>query len=181
MERNDKDLIRECLEGSEQAFGELVNRYQKVVFNVAYRMVNDFDAAEDITQIVFIKSYEKMNSFNPKYRFFSWLYRIAINEALNHINQRKRMTELTADMVSKGRTPDEVYSDNELSQKMGEALTELDPTYRVVVVLKHFRDLSYKEMSDILEIPEKTVKSRLFTGRQLLRKVLVTRGIIGNE
>ena len=181
MERNDKDLIRECLEGSEQAFGELVNRYQKVVFNVAYRMLNDYDAAEDITQIVFIKSYERMNSFNPKYRFFSWLYRIAINEALNHINQRKRMTELTADMVSKGKTPDEVCSDTELSQKMGEALMELDPAYRTVVVLKHFRNLSYKEMSDILEIPEKTVKSRLFTGRQLLRKVLVTRGIIGNE
>ncbi|MFH1312411.1 MAG: sigma-70 family RNA polymerase sigma factor [Candidatus Eisenbacteria bacterium] len=181
MERNDKDLVRECLEGIEQAFEELVNRYQKVVFNVAYRMVNDYDTAEDITQVVFIKSYEKMDSFDPKYRFFSWLYRIAINEALNHINQRKRMTELTADMVSKGKAPDEAYSDTELSRKMGEALMELDPTYRTVVVLKHFRNLSYKEMSDILEIPEKTVKSRLFTGRQLLRKVLVARGIIGNE
>jgi RNA polymerase sigma-70 factor (ECF subfamily) len=64
---------------------------------------------------------------------------------------------------------------------MGEALMDLDPTYRTVVVLKHFRDLSYKEISEILEIPEKTVKSRLFTGRQLLRNVLVARGIIGNE
>ena len=181
MERSDKELVKECLAGSEQAFETLVDRYQKVVFNVAYRMVNDYDAAEDITQTVFIKGYERMNSFNPKYRFFSWLYRIAINESLNHISQRKRMTELSPDMVSKDKTPDELYSDTELSRKMGEALMELDPGYRIAIVLKHFRNLSYKEMSDILEIPEKTVKSRLFTGRQLLRQVLVTRGIVGHE
>jgi RNA polymerase sigma-70 factor (ECF subfamily) len=181
MERSDKELVKECLDGNQRAFGSLVDRYQKVVFNVAYRMLNDYDAAEDITQTVFIKGYERLDSFNPKYRFFSWLYRIAINESLNHINQHKRLTELSPDMVSRDKTPDEIYSDTELSLKMGEALMELAPDYRTAIVLRHFRNLSYKEMSEILQIAEKTVKSRLFTGRQLLRKVLVARGMVGNE
>jgi RNA polymerase sigma-70 factor (ECF subfamily) len=178
MERSDRELVRECLDGSERAFGDLVDRYQKVVFNVAYRMVNDYDTAEDITQTVFIKGYERLSSFDPKYKFFSWLYKIAVNESLNQINQRKRMTELSPDMVSDDKRPDEIVSDTELSRKMGEALMELDPNYRTAIVLRHFRNLSYREMSEILEIPEKTVKSRLFTGRQLLRKVLVARGVV---
>ena len=181
MERSDKELVKECLGGSRSAFEELVNRYQKVIFNVAYRMVNDHDTAEDITQCVFIKGFERMSSYNPKYKFFSWLYRIAINESLNYINHNRRMAELSDSMISKDHTPEEAYSEVELSEKIGDALMQIDPNHRVVIVLKHFRNCSYKEISDILHIPEKTVKSRLFTARQSLRKVLVAKGIIGNE
>jgi RNA polymerase sigma-70 factor (ECF subfamily) len=178
MERSDKELVKECLAGSEQAFETLVDRYEKVVFNVAYRMVNDYDAAEDITQSVFIRGFERMKSYNPKFKFFSWLYRIAVNQSLNHINSRKRMVELNPDMVSTSKSPAEAYEDAELSRQIGEALMNLDPNYRIAIVLKHFRNCSYKEISEILEIPEKTVKSRLFTGRQLLGKVLIERGIV---
>jgi RNA polymerase sigma-70 factor (ECF subfamily) len=181
MERNDKELVKECLDGNGSAFEEIVNRYQKVIFNVAYRMVNDYDTAEDITQSVFVKGFERMNSYNPKYKLFSWLYRIAINESLNHISQSRQMGQLSEDMVSKGKTPEEAYRDVELSEKIGNALMQLDPNYRAVIVLKHFRSCSYREMSDILHISEKTVKSRLFTARQSLRKVLLAEGIIGNE
>jgi RNA polymerase sigma-70 factor (ECF subfamily) len=181
MERTDRELVKQCLAGSKQAFEELVDRYQRVVFNVAYRMVNDFDDAEDITQSVFIKGFERMNSFNPRYRFFSWLYRIAVNESLNHIRTKKRMVELSPELMSKGKTPEETYGEVELSERMGEALMQLAPTYRIVLVLKHLRDCSYKEISEILEIPEKTVKSRLFTARELLRTVLVEKGIVGHD
>ena len=180
-EPNDKELVERCLQGSEKAFETLVDRYQKVVFNVAYRMLDDYDAAEDITQTVFIKGFEKMRSFNPKYRFFSWLYRIAVNETLNYINQRKRLVELSPNIVSDRKSPEREYREAELSRKMEEALMELDPKYRIVLVLKHFRECSYQEMSVALQIPEKKVKSRLFTARQLLRLVLVERGIVGNE
>jgi RNA polymerase sigma-70 factor (ECF subfamily) len=181
MERSDRELVAECLTGSKEAFEALVERYQRVIFNVAYRMVNDYDEAEDITQSVFIKGFESMRSYNPRHKFFSWLYRIAVNESLNHIRARKRMVELSPDMVSGGKTPEEAYGESELSEKLGEALTYLDPSYRIVIVLKHLRDCSYKEISEILQIPEKTVKSRLFTARQLLRGVLVERGLIGND
>lgn len=180
-EPSDKELVKRCLEGSEKAFETLVDRYQKVVFNVAYRMLNDYDAAEDITQSVFIKGFEKMNSFDPKHKFFSWLYRITVNETLNYINQRKRLEGLSPNMVSNRKSPEREYREAELRRKMEEALMELDPKYRIVLVLKHFRECSYREMSDALQIPEKRVKSRLFTARQLLRLVLVERGIVGNE
>jgi RNA polymerase sigma-70 factor (ECF subfamily) len=92
----------------------------------------------------------------------------------------KRMTELSPDLRAKEKTPDQQYSDTEISDKVESALMELDPIYRMVIILKHFRDCSYKEMSDVLRIPEKTVKSRLFTARQLLRTVLVERGVVGD-
>jgi RNA polymerase sigma-70 factor (ECF subfamily) len=180
MERSDKELVSECLAGSQEAFGALVDRYQKVVFNVAYRMTNDYDAADDITQSVFIKGFEKMSSFNAKFKFFSWLYRIAVNESLNYINRNKRTEELSPDLRASQKTPEQAYSDAEVSEKVEDALMQLDPKYRIVVVLKHFRDCSYREIGDILQIPEKTVKSRLFTARQLLKSILVERGIIGN-
>jgi RNA polymerase sigma-70 factor (ECF subfamily) len=180
-EPSDKELVERCLGGSEQAFETLLERYQKVVFNVAYRMLNDYDAAEDITQSVFIKGFEKMRSYNPKYKFFSWLYRIAVNETLNYISQRKRWEELSPSVVSPRKSPEREYREAELGRKMEEALMELAPKYRIVLVLKHFRECSYKEMSVALQIPEKKVKSRLFTARQLLRLVLVEKGIVGNE
>jgi RNA polymerase sigma-70 factor (ECF subfamily) len=181
MEPNDKELVERCLAGSEKAFEALVDRYQKVVFNVAYRMVADYDAAEDITQSVFVKGFEKMKSFNPKFKFFSWLYRIAVNETLNYINQRKRLQELGPDIVSNRKSPEQEYREAELSRKMEEALMELEPKYRIVLVLKHFRECSYRQMSYALRIPEKTVKSRLFTARQLLRVILVEKGIVQDE
>ena len=180
-EPNDKELVRRCLDGSEEAFETLVDRYQKVVFNVAYRMLNDYDAAEDITQSVFIKGFEKMKTFNPKYKFFSWLYRIAVNETLNYINRSKRFEDLSPNMISDRKSPEREFREAELRGKMEEALMELDPKYRIVLVLKHFRQCSYKDMSVALKIPENKVKSRLFTARQLLRLVLTRRGIVGNE
>jgi RNA polymerase sigma-70 factor (ECF subfamily) len=181
MEPNDRELVKRCLEGSERAFETLVDRYQKVVFNVAYRMVNDYDTAEDITQSVFVKGFEKMNTFNPKYRFFSWLYRITVNETLNYIKRMKRLEELSPNIESTAKSPEREYHERELGSKIQSALMELDPKYRIVLVLKHFRECSYKEMSETLEIPEKKVKSRLFTARQLLRPVLVKRGIVEDE
>ena len=180
-EPSDKELVRRCLDGSEEAFETLVDRYQKVVFNVAYRMLNDYDAAEDITQSVFIKGFEKMKTFNPKYKFFSWLYRIAVNETLNYINRSKRFEGLSPNMISDRKSPERSFREAELKEKMQEALMELESKYRIVLILKHFRGCSYKDMSAALKITEKKVKSRLFTARQLLRLVLVKRGIVGNE
>jgi RNA polymerase sigma-70 factor (ECF subfamily) len=181
MERTDRELVAECLAGNRRAFETLVDRYQRVIFNVAYRMVNNYEEAEDITQAVFIKGFENMKSFNPRYKFFSWLYRIAVNEALNYLRARKSMVELNPGLVFAGKTPEETYGASELSEKIGEALMQLDPAYRVVIVLKHLRECSYKEISEILKIPEKTVKSRLFKARMLLRGVLVEKGIVGHD
>ena len=177
IEPDDKILVRQCLRGDIKAFESLVDKYQKVVFNVAYRIANDFDDAEDITQSVFIKAFERLGDFNPRYKFFSWIYRIALNESINHANLRKHGEELNESLASDDGTPEESYRQSELCDQVQKALMKLPVDYRVVVVLKHFQNLSYDEISYVLDIPERTVKSRLFSARNSLRDILLKKGI----
>ena len=181
MESDDLTLVTESREGSTKAFEAIVDKYQRVIFNVALRMLGNYDDAQDITQVVFIKAYENLRTFNPKYKFFSWLYRIAVNEATNSLNLRKRNEPLVYDPVARDKNPEERYDDAELSRNIQKALMELNPDSRIVLVLKHFQDCSYREMSYILDIPEKTVKSRLFTARQLLGNILMRRGLVDHD
>lgn len=178
---DDTNLVQECLAGNTKAFEALIDKYQKTIFNIAYRMTDNYGDAEDITPAVFIKAYEKLNSFNPKYKFFSWLYWIALNEALNLMNQQKRLSELEADFITTEKTPEEIYEELELSERIQDALMEIDQEHRVLIVLKHFEGFSYEEIAYILDISEQKVKSRLFTARQMLKDVLIKRGIVGHD
>lgn len=180
-EPDDLQVVRECLGGNSKAFETIIDRYQKPIFNVALRMVNDFDDAQDVTQSVFVKAFEKLDTFNPKYKFFSWIYRMVINESINFLNQRRRYDELDPHLIAKEKTPEERYEDLELSERIGWALLSLQVDYRAVVILRHFEDFSYREISYILDTPEKIVKSRLYTARQQLRDVLLQKGIETNE
>jgi RNA polymerase sigma-70 factor (ECF subfamily) len=181
MERGDSDLIREILSGRTETFGVLVERYQKVIFNLAYRMTSDYDQAQDITQIAFVRAYEHLDRFDPKFKFFSWLYRIATNEALNRIKSAGRLEELNPRLPASEKNPEEVFGAAETGQRVQEALMDLAPAYRALIVLRHFRDCSYREIGAVLEISEQKVKSRLFTARQLMRDALAARGILGDE
>jgi RNA polymerase sigma-70 factor (ECF subfamily) len=159
--------------GDRRAFEQIVDRYEKKIFNMVYRMVNDYEDAMDITQTAFMKAYDKLDYYDPNYKLFSWLYRIAVNEAINFIRKRKRTVTLSYDPVSRGANPEETLARSEQAARLEQAITELKPDYRVVIVLRHFMDLTYGEISEILEIPLQTVKSRLFTGRQQLRDILI--------
>jgi len=181
IEHDDRECVSQCLAGNTGAFEVLVERYYKQVFNIAYRMTNNNNDSEDITQTVFIKVYEKLDMYNPKYKFFSWIYRIAVNETLNHLTQNNRIEGLNRDYISQDKTPEESYEEMELSDKLQDALMCLGLEYKSLIVLKHFQYLSYREIAFILDIPEKKVKSRLFTARHLLRDVLSERGIELND
>jgi RNA polymerase sigma-70 factor (ECF subfamily) len=178
---DDTNLVQECLAGNTRAFEALIDKYQKAIFNIVYRMTDNYDDAEDITQSVFIKVYEKLSSFNPKFKFFSWLYRIALNESLNLMNQKKRLSELDADFIIKEKTPEEKYNELELSERIQDALMEIELEHRALIVLKHFEGFSYEEMAYIFDISEQKVKSRLYTARQMLKDVLIKRGIVGHD
>lgn len=180
---NDEDLklINLCLKGDKKAFERLIDKYQRTIFNVALRMVNDYDDAKDISQTVFIKAYSRLDTFKPKYKFFSWLYRMLINESLNFLEKKRQHMKLEQDMISKDMNPEQAYFKDELSKIVDEAVGELPVDYRVAIVFRHFADLSYKELSFVLGIPLKTVKSRLFTARQVLAKIFSDRGIRAYE
>ena len=181
IEPQDREFVRQCLMGNAEVFGELIERYQKQVFNIAYRMTNNYDDSEEITQSVFVKAYEKLKLYNPKYRFFSWIYRIAVNETINYLNQRKRLETLDQDLVSQEKSPEQIFDKLELHEKIQDALMDIGFDYQVVIMFRHFQHLSYRDIAFILDVSEKTVKSRLFTARKLLKNALVKRGILRHD
>jgi RNA polymerase sigma-70 factor (ECF subfamily) len=176
IEQDDLALVERCLSGDNKAFEGIVEKYQKPVFNAVFRIVNDYDDSEDVAQAAFVKAYEKLRSFNRKYKFFSWLYRIAVNESINFVNSRKNLEELSESVMSNEKTADETFDGIDLSERIRDALLDLKLEYRTVVVLKHFQNLSYQEISYITDVPEKTVKARLFTARERLKGILLRKG-----
>ncbi len=176
MQPDDETLVADCLRGNGVAFEILVGRYEKLVYNVARRMVGQVEDARDIAQTVFLKVFENLKGFDRRYRFRSWITRITINESINHLGARKGAEPLDERWPSAERGPGEIVSGAERSRAVDVAVRGLQLDYRVVIVLRHFLEYSYREMATILEIPEKTVKSRLFTARQLLKDALASQG-----
>jgi RNA polymerase sigma-70 factor (ECF subfamily) len=176
--QTDADLVRECLAGNQRSFETLVRKYEKPIFNVALRILRDRDDAMDVTQTVFVKAYEKLGSFDEKREFFSWIYRIAINESINASKKTRRQDEYESGVTAALPPSQEERRDAEiLSEEIEGAIEVLTLDYRMVIVLRHFHDFSYQEIAEILDIPEKTVKSRLFTARQQLKEILTARGV----
>ena len=182
-EADDRTLVQQCLQGERDAFGMLVNRHQKAVFNLALRMTKSYFEAQDVAQTVFVKAYEKLNEYDARYRFFSWIYRMAVNESLNFIKRDRRLEGLDPEReyATLLPTPEVEYEENEMSRNVQNALMQLKADYRAIIILKHFQDLSYHEIGYILDIPEKTVKSRLFTARQVLKQVLLKQGYVEHD
>lgn len=177
VEQDDSILVRQCLEGNRAKFGDLVKKYSKPIYNLALRMVNDTENAADIAQTTFIKAYENLGKFDLKLKFFSWLYRIGINEALNFLERQKQTVQLDDELVSADASPEEALHEVERNEIIEKALMKLSPEQRSVIVLRHFMDLPYAQMSTILGITEAKVKSRLFSARQHLRGLLLNKGL----
>ena len=171
-DEEDRALVRRYLDGEWAAAVGLVDRYERRLFNVALRMLGNVQDAEDVTQTVFCNVFISLRSYNPKYRFFSWIYRMTVNESLNQLKRRKPMVTLNEDssIPVRGLAADDVV---EAEDRVGRALMELNPNDRAVVVLRHFNSLSYGEIAEVLKVPVLTVKSRLFTARERLRLVLL--------
>lgn len=166
----DRALVRRYLNGERAAGDELVDRFHRSVYNVALRMLGKVQDAEDVTQTVFGNAFAALESYDPEYRFFSWIYRMTVNESLNTLKRRRNVVSLDGsfDIPASGGSPE-----NDVEERVGRALLKLKPDDRAVVILRHFVSFSYEEISDVLEVPVKTVKSRLFTARERLRESLV--------
>ena len=162
-----------CLEGDVQAFGILVERYQRVLYNLGLRMLGNPEDARDASQTAFLKAFQKLESFNPRFRFFSWIYKITVNECLNQIEKRRRVEPLdpNIDLPSPEKATARLEV-REATEKVQGALLRLTEAHREVVILRHFLEMSYDEIAGTLTIPEKTVKSRLYEARQRLCELL---------
>ncbi len=172
----DAYLVRECLDGDKQAFGILVDRYQRVLFNVALKIVRDSDDAADVAQSVFVKAYENLARYNPRYKFYSWIYRMTVNTSLNFAKRHSRLTSLETDVVQSAAVSADDYVMSDVKDRVEEAMFELSPEDRALLSLKYTAELSYRDIAFVFEVPEKTVKSRLYTARQRLKDTLMAGG-----
>jgi RNA polymerase sigma-70 factor, ECF subfamily len=175
--RDDVDLVRRARAGDTQAFDELVNEHIHVVYNLALRLVGNREDARDLTQSTFLKAWRGLEGFDRGHRFFSWIYRIALNESLNLLRNRRPHEALDERIADPSPPPDERAANHEREEAVQAGLMELGEGHRQIIILHHFAELSCAELSKLLGIPEKTVKSRLFTARQMLGRILKRRGV----
>lgn len=171
MTQDDHELIHEVLRGNHSSFGILVERYQQKIYGMILQMTDDHEAARDLTQEIFLKAYMNLSSFDFRYRFFSWIYRISLNETTNFQKSRKRFLPLEKALS----VPMEMAGANESAaeRKLRKALRNLRKDYRSLILLKYWFGLSYEEIAETLGISIKKVKNRLFYARQLLRDNLL--------
>ena len=178
--KDDNELVQEVIHGSISSFEVLIDRYQKTVFNMMLRMTCNTETAKDLTQEAFVKAFEKMGGFDFRFRFYSWIYRIAVNEMISWSRKRQSMERLDmceslpADMT-------ESHAPETRTHLLRHELLRLDPDYRILILLKYFCGLSYQEINEVTGIPLKKVRSRLFIAREQLRKKLIANGFFESE
>jgi len=177
--------IRQARSGDTQAFAALVQKYQSAIYNLTYRLLGDSEEAKDLAQEAFLRAYRALPTFQADKPFAPWLYRIASNLCLNWLAKRRLPTvsldaALCADdpagtaleIGDHSSEPQTILERQERHTALRRAILALPPEQRVVIELRHFHDLSYQEIADVLGVPLSDVKSRLFRGRRWLAEAL---------
>ena len=175
MKDDDQELVKRCRMGDRAAFAVLATRYQRPLYNAAYHVLGNVEDANDVTQVVFVRMLERLDEYDPRYKFFSWIYRIAINESINVLRRNGREEPIDDDVDLP--EPDEADPESRLyggqmADRVQKAMMSMKTEDRVVLTLRHFSECSYREMAEILKLEEKTVKSRLFEARRRLAALL---------
>jgi RNA polymerase sigma-70 factor (ECF subfamily) len=189
VEDEDIEYVRACQKGDADAFETLVERHQKKMLNIAYRMLGDYDDACDVTQEAFIAAYKAIKKFKGEAKFSTWLYRIVINYAKNHLKKRKSIETregISIDDSEKikekgvlfssetiGANPGTQMEKREREEQVQKCISTLDEEFKEVLVLRDIQGFSYEEICAILKIPDGTVKSRLSRARGVLKDCLV--------
>jgi len=174
INQDDHTLVLETLQGNQPSFGILVERYEKKIYGMILQMTDDHEAARDLTQEIFLKAYLNLSSFNLKHRFFSWIYRISLNETINYLKRRKRFQPLESALSIPAVETDSIH-ESAAEKKIRETLRNLREDYRSLILLKYWFGLSYEEIAETLGISTKKVKNRLYYARLTFRdKLLAT-------
>jgi RNA polymerase sigma-70 factor (ECF subfamily) len=172
--RSEFDLIIAAQQGDRHAFDELVRRHREAVIMVVYRLCGDVHLAEDAAQEAFVRAWQHLPSYQPRSPFRNWVYRIAVNAALDVLRTvRQEREPLEADAaVSEDDRPETLVERAEQAEAVRRAVLSLPPASRAVLVLREYEGLSYREIADTLDIPLGTVMSRLNYARGRLRQAL---------
>ncbi len=181
----DEELVVRALDGDEDAFSDLVRRYQRRVTAFLGQLVGDIELARELTQEAFIRAWSALDRFDPTYRFSTWLFRIAHNLGIDHLRRRRLQTvslyrsdpeggEVELSVVDDQKDPLGHVENRALADELRTAIHELRPEYRELILLRHFAGLSYQDIADMKRMPLGTVKNKLFRAHTVLRKALAS-------
>lgn len=184
----DQELVARARQGSETAYRELLGRYQRPVFSLVYRMVRDRELAEDLAQEAFVKVFNHIDRYDPKYKFSSWIFKIASNLTIDFLRKKEPETvsidgsrhASTDDAVeatritveSRDENPEEQLESKQLGEEIERAIGALRPEYRTAIVLRHVEGRAYEEIAEIMDVPLGTVKTYIHRARAELRGTL---------
>ncbi len=182
---DDRELVRRSLEGDVRAFEALLRRYERGIYNLALRMVRDAETARDLTQEVFLRVHGSLGRYDPVYPFASWIYRVASNLCIDTIRKRRVSTvsldapshsegdEFTREFSDEAPDPSAALESAERAKLLAEILDRLPEAHRLVLVLRHQRDLSSEEIAVTLNAPLGTIKARIHRAREEFRRLLL--------
>jgi RNA polymerase sigma factor (sigma-70 family) len=180
----DEVLIRNALNGEQEAYQELLNRYQKTVFHIVVKIIRNSDDAQDLVQETFMRAFNTLESYRSEFRFSTWLCKIAANCSIDYLRKKKikaysmdkpfetKNGTVEVELEDKGANPEETLLRKQQMISIEEAIESLPPKYKQVIVYRHHDDKSYEEIARIMNIPIGTVKARIFRARELLKKKL---------
>ena len=185
---SDHDLVTRAQQGSEKAYRELLGRYQRPVFSIIYRMIRDREQAEDLAQETFVRVFNNIDRYDPRFKFSSWIFKIATNLTIDHIRRKELDTvsidgsrnAVTAEQIeatsitiaSPDENPEELLEAKELGEEIEGAIGKLRPEYKAAILLRHVEGREYQEIAEILSLPLGTVKTYIHRGRNELREQL---------
>lgn len=175
---DESQLVKKLKEGSEEAFLELFEQYKARILSVVYRIVGNTTEGEDVVQEVFIKAYKNIGSFHFKSTFYTWLYRIAVNAAIDYKKKFQPQGIVSIhcrdgkvqEIPSPAESPDRGPQQKEMALILREALDQLTEKHKTILILREFEGLSYEEIAEVLDCSKGTVESRLFRARNRLRE-----------
>ena len=184
--QRDHELVNAALEGNQDAYAELMKNYKDSLYFMLLKMTNNATDAEDLTIEAFGKAFKNIKSYSPKYAFSTWLFKIATNNAIDFIRKKKQRTlsidkpyankdegpDMSQNIEYKGLDPEESFIKDQKIQLMRGIVDKLKPHYRTLVELRYFKEFSYDEIAEELDLPLGTVKAQLFRAREFLFNVL---------
>jgi RNA polymerase sigma-70 factor (ECF subfamily) len=179
----DEKLVELALDGDEDAYGTLVRRYQRRLTAFLGQLVGDIELARELSQEAFIRAWSALERFNPRYRFSTWLFRIAHNLGIDQLRRRRLQTvslyrtdanggEVEVVVAALDKDPLGHLENSALAEELHQIIDDLRPEYRELILLRHFGGLSYQEIAEFKEMPLGTVKNKLFRAHSVLRKAL---------
>lgn len=169
----DEELVRRHLSGDPEAFRALYEKYREKVFASAYRIVGEVHAAADLVQEIFVKIHGELRTFMFESKFSTWLFRVAVNHAINKASEVARHARIHEKILRDGRgDPGGTKEGRPIDDQVHRAIQRLSPKLRAIISLRYLEGLSYEEIAEVLEISMGTVKSRLFLAHETLRPML---------